>query len=540
MLKGGMIAMNNRLGDRIKNLIWPIVYLSVITGFLSAIIITAFKLATRDAIYLSTSFYQMIRDYPIWLPMLVIGAALIGLVASFILSATHSCRGGGIPTSVAAIRGIVSFKWYAGAFILPISALMTFFCGLPLGTEGPCVQMGTAVGDGVVKCVGAKKHKGWRRYIMTGGASAGFSIATSSPITAIIFSMEELHKHFSPLLLMIASLSVVIAQSTAQVLAMLGLGSVRLFELPVIPAADVKLLFAPVIIGLVCGVCSILFTRFYRIVDKIMRRLLKKISASIVFPVLFGAVALVGFFIADSLGTGHSLAEVLFHREIVWYMMILLFLIRAITMMISNTSGVTGGIFLPTISFGAILGALSAEMMIAFGWIGEDLYMLMVCLGITAFLGATSRIPITAGVFAVEALGGINNILAIIIAVTVSFLVVELASIDDFTDTVIEAKARSITKGKKPVVIEVPLTVGEGSFVIGKELKDILWPNSCVVVSFDYVHKAREEHCIVPGDVITVRYTTYDPIATADDIRILVGEQSEEVENTLRHPAEAI
>ena len=32
---------------------------------------------------------------------------------------------------------------------------------------------------------------------MTGGASAGFSIATSSPITAIIFSMEELHKRLT-------------------------------------------------------------------------------------------------------------------------------------------------------------------------------------------------------------------------------------------------------------------------------------------------------------------------------------------------------
>ena len=42
-------------------------------------------------------------------------------------------------------------------FILPFSALLTFLCGIPLGTEGPAVQMGTAVGKGTVR-IFAKKQ----------------------------------------------------------------------------------------------------------------------------------------------------------------------------------------------------------------------------------------------------------------------------------------------------------------------------------------------------------------------------------------------
>jgi hypothetical protein len=46
-----------------------------------------------------------------------------------------------------------------------------------------------------------------------------------------------------------------------------------------------------------------------------------------------------------------------------------------------------------------------------------------------------------------ETLGGIHNVLPIIIATTTALLVVELSGLEDFTDTVIAAKIRSIKKG---------------------------------------------------------------------------------------------
>ncbi|MBO7169687.1 MAG: chloride channel protein, partial [Clostridia bacterium] len=201
--------MTKTLYNRIKHLLLPCLAFSVITGVLSALIITLFKILAEWVIHFSFTIYGTVRENPVFLPLLILGVAAIGLAASILLSLSHGCKGGGIPTSVAAIRGIVRFHWISSLLLLPLSALMTFLAGLPLGTEGPCVQMGTAIGDGVVHCVGKEKHKGWRRYVMTGGASAGFSLATGAPITAILFSMEELHKRFSPLLLTIATSSVI-------------------------------------------------------------------------------------------------------------------------------------------------------------------------------------------------------------------------------------------------------------------------------------------------------------------------------------------
>lgn len=522
--------MQNRLFNNFKNLLFPSLTFSVITGALSAIIVTAFKILAEMAVHISAFAYGFVRENPSFLPILALSAAALGLLSSLVFSLSHTCRGGGIPTSIVAIRCIVAFKWYLSLCFLPICALISFISGLPLGTEGPCVQMGTAVGDGVVRSIGGKKYKSWRRYTMTGGAAAGFSIVTASPITAIIFSMEELHKHFSPMLLTTAALSVASAQITARGLEALGFGTLGLFTLPDIPALPPILLFAPLCVGIICGLASILFTRFYHIVDKLISAALKKTSVRIIFPALFTLTAIVGFFLTDSLGSGHSLIESLLHGRVVFYILILVLLIRVVGMCVYNTAGTTGGVFLPTLAFGAVIGSLCGQALVALGWIGDEHQTLMVVLGITSFLGATSRIPLTACVFALEALSATSNVLSVVIATGVALIIVELSGIEDFTDTLISAKIRKIKDGKTARVITARLIAAEGSFVIGKEMRDVLWPNSCFVAAFDRADKNRKSHSeIGVGDVITLLYKTYSPEETAEEIFALVGTQSDEV-----------
>jgi H+/Cl- antiporter ClcA len=523
----------------VKELLVPCLFFSAVTGIFSALLIAIFKWAASGVIGISERAYAFVRANPAYIPLLIGAAALIGLVSSFILSFSHSCRGGGIPTSIAAIRGITRLKWQKSVFLLPVSALLTFLCGVPLGTEGPCVQMGTALGDGTVKLLGGKKYAGWRRYMMTGGASAGFSLATGAPITAIMFSLEELHRRFSPLLFTVAAITVAISQLTAELLSLLGFGSLKLFHVEPMDELSLKLIIIPLTIGILCGLCSIFFTKFYTFTDKKMKAWFGKISVKLKFPIIFAAVAVIGFFFAKILGTGHGLidhllGDHLYETHTLWYFLIIVFVTRSVLMMVSNTAGVTGGIFLPTLAFGAIIGAICAEAFIAMGLIGAEHYVLSLVIGMVSFLGATSRIPVTACVFAIEALAGINNILLIIIAVTAAFLCAELSGTDDFTHTVIKHKAHSIHAGKEPTVIEAPLMVYKGAFVVGKELNDVLWPADCVVLSREKGPVRNGRFGLEEGDVITVRYTTYDPVATAEEFEVLVGDQPEHVDRIMR------
>ena len=93
-----------------RNGIFPFLVFSIVTGFLSAVIGTAFKLGAEGVIHLSGAIYGAVRQFPLWIPALVIGAAVLGLLASFVVSAAQSCKGGGIPSSVAAVRGITELN----------------------------------------------------------------------------------------------------------------------------------------------------------------------------------------------------------------------------------------------------------------------------------------------------------------------------------------------------------------------------------------------------------------------------------------------
>ena len=531
--------MNKYHSHYIKNLLIPCLVFSTITGVISSLFVVAFKIAASHVVELSEKIYEKVRLEPQFLPLLIGGALLMGFIASLIITFSHSCRGGGMPTSIAAIRGIVNFNWIKSIFFLPISALITFLVGVPLGTEGPCVQMGTAIGDGVIHAVGGKKYRGWRRYMMVGGAASGFALATGSPITAVMFSMEELHKTISPLLFSVVSVSVIVSQLMAHLLSALGFGSTNLFEASLLPALPLNLIYVPILIGLLCGVCAILFIKLYNLIDNFVRKKLKVLSVKVKLPIIFALVALVGFFFSEILGSGHHLIEHLIgeHRletENLWYLLISFLIIRAIFMMVSNTAGVTGGIFLPTLAFGAILGTICAELFIALNVISEEYYALLVVVGIVSFLGASMRIPVTACLFAFEALGGFNNILLLTAAVAAAFIMVEVSGLSDFTSTVIKARAHEIHKGKMPHVIEVPLTVRKGSFVIDKDIRDVLWPASCTLLSIERGPNKTNKIGIAEGDILTVHYTTYDPAETANEFEVLVGDQGEEIDKIMR------
>ena len=531
--------MNRYHSHYIKNLLLPCLLFSVATGIFSSVLITLFKTVATLVVGLSEKIYLAVRENPTWLPALILGTAMLGFISALIITLSHSCRGGGIPTSIAAIRGITAFKWVESAFLLPLSALVTFLSGLPLGTEGPCVQMGTAVGDGVVCTLGKQKYAGWRRYMMTGGAASGFALATGSPITAILFSMEEIHKRFSPLLFSVVSIAVAVSRMISYLFAHYGFGTADLFHFGTLKEFPLTLIFIPLITGLLCGLCSIVFIKLYNKIDSLVRLGFQKLPVFVKFPIIFALFSVVGFFFIKMIGTGHSLIDHLMldhllEKESFWYFLIIVFLLRAIFMMLSNTAGVTGGIFLPTLAFGAILGALCAEGFIALTLISEEHYAFLVVIGMVSFLGASSRIPLTACVFAIEALGASSSVLSVIVAVTAAFLAVESSGLGDFTGTVIKRTENALHKGKEPYTIKVPLTVYKDSFVIDKELRDILWPASCTLLSIEKGENATGKLGIAEGDILTVHYTTYNPVATAEEFEILVGDQCEAIDRLMR------
>ncbi len=502
------------------------VSLCLATGAAVGVWIFAFKLLVDLVVSYSVVLYSTVRAEPLYVPLFIGGVLLLAFVASLILRSSQNCRGGGIPTAITVLRGLISFSWLKTLTTMLLSSMITYFCAVPLGTEGPSVQMGTALGKGFVS-IFSKKHVALDRYVMTGGACAGFAAATGAPITGIFFAFEEAHKRFSPMIFTSAALTVASCASVTQLLCKCFSVDSALFNFHLDRILPLEYVWTAVLVGVVCGFCALLFTKIYRNVRTFLQQKLSNVPFFLKILFVFFIVSVLGLASDSFIRSGHDIVESLLEGEGIWYLLLLYFAVRAILMIIANNVGVTGGLFVPTLAFGAILGALSAHFLIFTGMMNEQYYVIVVLIGIASFLGALSRTPIIAITFCVEALGAASNILPIIVGVAVSYLIVEGFGVTAFTDVVIEGKVEDAHRNKKAYIVDTELLVREDSFVCGKEIRDILWPPNCVVLSVkkgpDSLHASA---VINGGDILCVHYKTYDREHTATLLEALAGKQS--------------
>lgn len=520
--------MRSPKNELVKTKLIPYILFPALIGILTGIVIFLFKVTAAAVMKLSANVYSFVRENPAYLPLLILGIALVGLCAALILKYAKECRGGGIPTAVASIRGLIPMKWVQGVFGLFASALLTYLAGVPLGNEGPSVQMGAAVGKGSSNLRGNKKA--WERYLMTGGACSGFAIATGAPLSGILFALEEAHRRFSTTLFAVASVSVLMGTVTHRYLCFFFKVDTTFLDLAISQILPMKYLWAAIIIGAVCGICSLMFTNMYKTAKQISNATAKKLHFISKIVIIFAATALLGFFSESFIGTGHDLIDDILHGKVVWYMVLLAFVIRAVLMVFSNNEGVSGGIFVPNLAFGAMISSVITDGLVAIGAVDGQYYTILIVVGMASFLAAASRTPVTAIAFAAEALCIASNIIPVVFGVAVSYLISELSGKVSYADTVIESRTEAAHHGKDPVIISSHLTVKEGAFADGMEIRDILWPPTCTILSIDRNQSHTAHHStseIREGDVLHLHYQTYDPEMTMEMFTAILGEQPE-------------
>ena len=523
--------MKNTKKTRIaqKKYLFPCIALSCLTGVLTGAMIFLFKIAIKYVQRASEFIYGTVRSNPSFLPLLLLGAIAIGLVSFVLIKFFPIIRGSGIPNSLAILRGFIPFKWVRSLFGIFASTLLTFLVGVPLGNEGPAVQMGSSIGKGSVNLLG-KGNKAWERYTMTGGACGGFAAATGAPLTGIIFAIEEAHRRFSPIIFMAASTATLAATMTMTGLCKLFPAleiSPKLFDVPASAALPLKHFWLAIAIGLTVGAISIAFTKLYKLFNGLMNQTLKKIPLIVKVITIFALVALIGFFLDGALGSGHAIIDAIFESHApIWYTLIALLLIRALLLLISTNTGITGGTLIPLITFGAILGSLISSLVVTTGILPAQYSGAIVLISLSSFLAASSRTPLTAIILAVEIFSGFDNIIMIAIGVAFAYLTIEFSNAVSFNDLISEQKIHETHRGKELITVNATFEVKDNAFVIGKEIRDILWPPYCAVISVKkYVIGSS---ILAKGDILQIRYQTYDPQESFEIMEALLGKQDEQ------------
>ena len=525
----GKVFMNKLKGYFI-NLIFPAFIFGAITGMLTAVVVLLYKFIAKYVIAFSQNSYGFIREKLYIIPLVLVAFYLIAWLFSNVYKKYPRVSGGGIPSAIALLRNIVTFKWLRTLISVFFMSLTSFLIGVPLGNEGPSVLMGTAIGNGSVNLF-AKKHPAWRGYVMTGGACAGFSVATGASVSGILFAIEEAHQRISPMILIVGSISVLTAQISSEILCPLFGLNPSLFPKMNLLVLSIKDVWLSVLIGLVFGLFAVVFLKYYHAINNFFNVKLKKLSHRVKIFIVYVLTFVFGIVSFSFISTGHETFSLLLGGDVAIYGLFILLFVRMTLTLCANTNRLTGGVFIPIMAIGAILASIIGEGMEVVFELSHSYYTVILVLGISACISSMMKMPLTAVVFSLEALGCAENVIHVIIVVAISFIVTEIFEAKGINDSILDnlIKAQEETHERK--IIDTHVTIKKGSFAEFRHARDILWPANFFLLSMIPSKSRRSEidqqgdKTFHEGDVLHIRYATFDEAYTKAQLTAIVGEQ---------------
>jgi chloride channel protein, CIC family len=325
-------------------------------------------------------------------------------------------RGSGVPQTKAALfarGGVISLSTVLGKFFCTSATLAS---GIPLGREGPSVQVGAGLSSLLGRALGLSPDK--VKALIPVGAAAAIAAAFNTPLAAVLFALEEVVGDMHAPVLG----SVVLASATSWAMLRLLLGNDPLFKVPNYQLVSPWEFLLYALLGVLGGFMSVAFTKFLTWMRAQFLRLPRK--SAWIHPLAGGLlVGIMGWFVPQTLGVGYGYVGSALNGGMLLKLMLLLLLLKFFAVTTAYASGNAGGIFGPALFLGAMLGGSLGTIAHGF-WpnhVATSGVYALVGMG-TAFAGII-RAPMTSVVMIFETTRDYAVIVPLMISNLVSFFI---------------------------------------------------------------------------------------------------------------------
>lgn len=492
----------NALQSHIKSHM-DLYFLAFIVGIFSGVIAVAYRVSLAYAEVFRRGVYTYAREnFGIGVFLgLCAGGLVISLILGWIVVKIPMVKGSGIPQVKGIIARQMNFNWARELGAKFFGGVLAIVAGMSLGREGPSVQLGAEVGSGIFKLFKRKEYD--KKYLITCGASAGLSAAFGAPIAGTVFAIEELHKFMSPLLVT----CVLIASVSAEFVSKNFFGFAPSFNVQVEGFYQLKYYLLIAGLAIIITFIGKLFSDGILYFQKLYRNIMIN---PIVKPVIVVAITIVmGMFFFDVTGGGHGLAERIMHESFSYKVLITLLVLKFVFTLICYATGIPGGIFLPMLVIGAIVGKIYGMVVGNFFELPPNYETYFVILGMATLLTTVVKSPLTGTVLILEMTGSFYCFFPVVTACMVTFLASELIGIKPIYDLLLEnmlpKKDEIGGNDQNKVLVKVP--VGPDSKFDNVYIKDIKWPGRCIVVDIErgdkYLTPTRDT-LIQSGDLLVI------------------------------------
>lgn len=353
-----------------------------------------------------------------WLALYILSFIIIAYLLKLIVAREPMCTGSGIPQIKGILQGDMSMRWFSVLWSKIIGGVLAIGAGMSLGREGPSVQIGACVGQGLSQ---TSRRTGFEsRILMTAGAGAGLAAAFNAPLAGVIFGLEEMQKTISPALL----LTGITASITAATVTEVVFGMSPVFSMGYLLPLPLNLFDVLVVAGIVIGLLGRLFNIALAYSLNTYSRLgLSGMKKPLVPLVLAG---ILGFVLPEILGGGNLLVDSLVVTDYTIGFLCLLFVGKFLFIMICFGSGVPGGIFLPMLVLGAAGGAVLAKLLVLAGLLPAMYYADIIVFGMAAYFSSVVKSPVTGSILILEMTGSFQHMLALLVVSLTAYVISDL------------------------------------------------------------------------------------------------------------------
>ena len=317
-----------------------------------------------------------------------------------------------------------------------VASAITIGFGGSVGAEAPIVLTGSAIGSSLGQVC---RLEGKYMMLLVGcGAAGAVSGIFKAPIAGLVFVLEVLMIDLT----MTSLLPLLVTSVTAAGLTFAVSGTSPIFEFHLQDAFTVDRIPAYILLGIVCGLASLYFTRTMNLLEGVFRRLhgryekflLGAVMLSLLiylFPSLYGE----GYDLITLLlnGNGQADWDMAMDRSLFYgsdHLLVYLFLIvifKVFASTATNGGGGCGGIFAPSLFLGCIVGFIFCRLWNTYDVLGFDIpERNFAMLGMCGLMSGVMHAPLT-GIFLIaELTGGYALFMPLMIVAVGSYLTIRL------------------------------------------------------------------------------------------------------------------
>ena len=481
-------------------------FISIFVGLLTGLVAVPYH-------YLLQYFFKIRRDFfqsePSWywyIPLFIFLWGILNFVAWLVKKMPY-ITGGGIPQTRGVINGRISYKHPFVEMVSKfVGGVLALSAGLSLGREGPSVQIGSYIG-----CMFSKWGKvlsGEKKQLLAAGAGAGLAAAFAAPLASSLLVIETIERFDAPKSAITTLLAGVVA------------GGVASWLFPINPYALIDVI-APILsfweslkLYVIIAILISILGKIYAWLALFFRRIYPKIKQPSYIKMLYLlCIAFsISLYVVDLTGGGEEfLISQCTDGSMVIKWLIIVMLIHLFFTLISISSGLPGGSFIPTLVTGGLFGRIIALVLVNKGLIGVESINFIMLICMSAFLVAVIRTPLTAIVLITEITGHFDVFYPSIVVGGLTYYLTEMLQIKPFNVSLYDEMIKT-APFQAQTTYTLSVEIMTGSYLDGKVVGAVQLPQDCKIINVSRDRKDLDvtNLTLLPGDQVQIEMNAQD------------------------------